>query len=282
MRIEIPYTIIHYFQLEPDVVYTDEIGQQIGRESANFFNTLREKFYEPKDSIPKIRPEESSNYSFDLSKLKMHITLGGEPDYTTGIFPPLFSNVETSFVLVYQDDTPYDDEKERNLNYKMFFNMDYGKKVDTTHFVHSSNPIFKGDKHWYEVHKVHQRNINVRNRTRRRAVQGIQQLPRNVTNVIANFTFGPMTPESNHHKRFHPLPNALSNETMQKTFEERLANAEAARAALAAAASAAQPQQQVQEAAPKNTRPWYKRLFSKKRRGGKRRVRRTRYSKHGK
>ena len=162
--------------------------------------------------------------------------------------------------------------------------MPYRDTIDTTHFVHTSNPIFKGDRHWYEVHQVHQRNINVRNRTRRRAVQGISQLPRNVANVVANYAFGPMKPEPNYYK-FNPLPKALSNETMQRSFEERLANAEAARSQLAAAEAVAneaieQPQQQAQEAAPKNTRPWYKRLFSKKRRGGKRRARRTRFTKH--
>lgn len=68
---------------------------------------------------------------------------------------------------------------------------------------------------------------NVKGRINRRAIQGIEALPQNVTNIVANYLHKPMS-ETNKN-RVRPLPEALSNTTLLQPFEERFARAEEAR-----------------------------------------------------
>lgn len=265
MRVEVPLTIRVYFRLAPNIIYDAAIGNQIGRELLGFFDVLFGQLLEGQSMYGKIRPENYNQYALDLSKLKIKLTLGGESEYTTGIMHPLFSNIDVSFKIVYQDDKPYTKNEEQRILRLIHGNLPRGTRI-LTHFTEESNPIFKGDYPYFDLWHTSDRNLNVQARTRRRAIQGISALPQNVANIVANYAVGPR--QKRNYGFLGTVPPELSNETLLQPFEIRLAKAEEARAAAAPPEVVAQIQQQAE---PKTNRPWYKRIFSKKRRGGKRR-----------
>jgi hypothetical protein len=272
MRLEVPFTIRVYFRLASDIVYDAAVGNQIGTELLAFLDILFAQFLEGRDMYAKIRPENYSKYSLDLSKLHIKLTLGGEPDYTTGFIPPLFSNIEASFNMIYKDDKPYTRAEEERIRQLISTNLLHRSGRIRTHFTETSNRIFQGDQPSFNIWYTSDRNLNIQARTRRRAIQGISALPQNVTNIVANYAVGPKK-RNNIYPRYMAIPPALSNQTLALPFEYRLALAEEARGE-----GAPQPNVPAPAPAPASEpkkKPWYKFWGGRSRKARRRSKRRT-------
>ncbi len=271
MRIELPVHIDIQFRIKPEHLYdtnlTDEISQQLFRLLDEFYPkylkqllTVARMYGTTEHSMfGKITESVVDNLRFDLVNMKAEINIphDGSP-----------CRLSTNMKIIYEDSNPLNNELERQLIQATLFTLNslrwnhiWGTIVKP--FSEAYNPIFL-DGSSYTFSFTLPEVINIQGRTRRRAIQGIQALPQNVTNIVANYAVGP---SRNGPERQRPIPEALTNETLRLPFEVRLARAEEARAArnlevarqASAAAAAAAP-------APETKKPWWKRMFGKGRR----------------
>ncbi len=257
MLIEIPVDIRTWFTIKPEYVHDPTLKDQI---SQQFFQLLEEfyprylsqvkKVVAPYQGFTKITESMVDNISFDNVRIKskIYITADGRDCYMT-------SHIK----IVYTDSKPNDAVFKADFIYatELALNSLRWDFVWTTRnyphrpFSETYNPIFVGEPQYEFLIPPHV--LNIQRRTRRRAIQGIQALPQNVTNVIADFAVGPSMPNT------EAIPPELSTETLLQPFEKRLARAEEARLEAARQASAA--------AAPvPEPKSWWKRMFGKGRR----------------
>jgi hypothetical protein len=200
------------------------------------------------------------NIRFDLVNMKAEINIPYDGSKCT---------LSTNMKIIYEDSNPPNTDLEGQLIYTTLYTLNsfhWGHVWGTTKkpFSEAYNPIFV-DVPSYTFSFTLPEVINIQGRTRRRAIQGIQALPQNVTNIVANYAVGP---SRNGPERQRPIPEALTNETLHLPFEYRLARAEEARTArnLEAARQASAAAAAAAAAVPETKKPWWKRMIGKGRR----------------
>jgi hypothetical protein len=258
MLIELPVDIRTWFTIKPEYLHEPTLKDQISQQ----FFLLLDEFY-PRylhqlktivipsyTMFPKFTESTYDNISFDNVGIKsqIYITADGRDCYMT-------SHIK----IVYTDSRPNDavfkaqfiQATEMALNSLRWDFIWTTRNNPHRPFGSAYNPIFVGEPQYEFL--IPPNVMNIQRRTRRRAIQGIQALPQNVTNVIADFAVGPSMPNT------EAIPPELSTETLLQPFEKRLARAEEARLEVARQASAAA----VPVPEPKS---WWKRMFGKGRR----------------
>jgi hypothetical protein len=257
MLIELPVDIRTWFTIKPEYVHNPNLQEQISQQ----FFLLLDKLYplylhELKRVVttytifPKFTESTYDAISFDTVGIKsrIFITADGRDCYMT-------SHIK----IVYTDTKPNDpvfkvqfiQATEMALNQLTWRTTWLTRNSPHRPFSEAYHPIFVGEPQYRFL--ISGNALNIQRRTRRRAIQGIQALPQNVTNVIADFAVGPSMPNT------EGIPAELSTETLLQPFEKRLARAEEARLEAARQASAAATP------VPEQT-SWWKRMFGKGRR----------------
>lgn len=251
MRIEIPLAIYVQFRITPDHIRDRTIGNKISTELLKLIHELYPKYLKQlKDSrkiyqFTELSDSVLENLTFDLKGIKADVNI----PYTGAD-----AMVSTNIKIMYRDPNPLNKKLEAQIwqGTEIAMNSLRWEPIWGTSqrpFSEASNPIFQGEPD-YTFQFTSAEAINIQGRTRRRAIQGISALPQNVTNIIANYAVGP---SKNLPGRQRPVPEALSNKTLLQPFEERLVQAEEARA-VQTAQTVAQPQPQPQP----TKKPWWK------------------------
>jgi hypothetical protein len=264
MLIELPVDIRTWFTIKPEYIHDPTLQDQI---SQQFFQLLDKMYplylHELKrvvteyQAFPKFTESTYDTISFDTVGIKsrIYITADGRDCYMT-------SHIK----IVYTDSNPNDPVFKAQFiqaTEMALTSLAWGITWATTNSPHrpfseAYHPIFVGEPQYRFL--IAGNALNIQRRTRRRAIQGIQALPQNVTNVIADFAVGPSMPNT------EGIPEELSTETLLQPFEKRLARAEEARLEAARQASAA-------AAAVPEKKSWWKRMIGQGRRGSTRKRR---------